>query len=59
MGLRPTLHYLQVYSATWVTSLSLQGVPHKLLATGFLLKAIRGMITSTFHGIFRSQLNDY
>ena len=37
MGLRPTANYLQAYSATWVTSLSLQGVPYKLLATGFLL----------------------
>jgi len=53
MDLRPTLHYLQTYSATWVTSLSIPGVPNTLLATGFLLKAIRGLITSTFHGIFR------
>ena len=32
MGLRPTLHYLQAYSAMWETSLSIPGVPNTLLA---------------------------
>ena len=66
MGLHPTASYLQTYSATWVTSLSIPGVPNTLLATtvfhGFQvlhLFSIRGLITSTFHGIFRSQVNDY
>ena len=31
MGLRPTLHYLQVYSVTREISLSARGVPHTLL----------------------------
>lgn len=56
MGLRPTLHYLQTYSAMQLTSLSLPGVPDKLLAKeGFFTftYAARGLITSTFHGIFR------
>ena len=60
MGLRPTVSYLQVFSARRETSLSIWGVPHILLAPvkdpslpSSSQKAVMGLITHTFHGIFR------
>ena len=64
MGLRPTINYLQPYSHTWETSLSLQTVVYKLLAPpvfhglmtlpcGISFIPSEDCLPTNFQGIFR------